>query len=341
MSRRTFVTLGLLVGLAAGGCAPRALYSFDLTRHDGIPGPEDMVLDGPDRLLISSQDRRSEPWPTGGIYALHMPSGRIAELPRVGEPEGLSFHPHGIDLVRRDDGEVWLYAITHREPGEEPPHSIAVYRVRPDRLEFLELLEDPLLASPNDLAATPDGQVYVSNDGSANHGLAEVIFAMKKSTVVHRDVRGNWKVVADRLAYCNGIAVVGNRVIVATTREHAIYGFSILGDGSLTHKTRLARVKGPDNFFVAGDDLFVACHPRAMAFAAHALNPKKRSPSRIYRLDLASGELLLVFADDGSGISASATGIWLDQTLWIGQVFDPFVIQATVRPAADDSRQDP
>ncbi len=341
MVRPLLVAMTALAGLAAGGCAPRALYSFDMTAHPGIPGPEDMVLDGPDRLLISSQDRRADPWPPGGIFALHMPTGAIAELPRVGEPEGLSFHPHGIDLVRRADGEVWLYAITHRPPGELPRHAIAVYRVQRDRLEFLELLEDPLLASPNDLAATPDGQVYVSNDGSADHGIAEVIFALKRSTIVHRDVDGSWKLVADGLAYCNGIAVVGNRVIVASTREHTIYGFSILGDGSLTHKTSLARVKGPDNFFVAGNDLFVACHPRALAFAAHALNPKKRSPSQVYRLDLASGELQLVFADDGSGISASATGIWVDQTLWIGQVFDPFVIQARVRHGTDGSRQDP
>lgn len=341
MLHRTFVTLGLVVGITVGGCGPRAMYTYDLTRHTGIPGPEDMVLDGPDRLLVSSQDRRAEVWPPGAVYTLHMPSGEVAELPRVGEPEGMTFHPHGLDLVRRDDGQVWLYAITHRTAGEEPPHAIAVYRVRPDRLEFLELLEDPLLASPNDLAATPDGQVYVSNDSSAGGGLWEAILAQKKSTVVHRDARGHWKVVADRLAYCNGIAVVGNRVIVATTREHAIYGFSILGDGSLTHKTRLARVKGPDNFFVAGDDLFVACHPRAVKFALHALNPNRRSPSRVYRLDLATNDLQLVFADDGSGISGSATGIWLGQTLWIGQVFDPFVVEARVNAPGKDSRQDP
>jgi hypothetical protein len=324
------LTISLLLALSAG-CGPRPLYSFDLTPHHGMPGPEDLVLDGPDRLLVSSQDRRTEPPPPGAVYALDMPSGEVAELPRMGEPEGMPFHPHGMDLVRGDDGILRLYVINHRLDGQDPPHAIVVYRVLADRLEFLELLEDPLLASPNDLAALPDGQLYVGNDRSAGGGLTEMVLGLKKSTVVHFDGQGTWKVVAEGLAYTNGIAVLGHRVIVAATRENAIYSYARLGDGSLTLKTRVARVPGPDNFFVAGDDLFVAVHPRPLAFVAHARNPAKPSPSHVYRMDLATYEMELLFADDGHGISASSTGIWIDQTLWIGQVFDPFVVVARVR----------
>jgi sugar lactone lactonase YvrE len=330
--RSAVLALSILLTWASG-CGPHPLYHFDLTPHPGIPGPEDLVLDGPDRLLVSSQDRRTEPPLPGAVYALDMPSGEVAELPRIGEPEGLAFHPHGMDLVRGDDGILRLYVISHRPEDREPPHAIVVYRVLPDRLEFLELLEDPLLASPNDLAALPDGQLYVGNDRSAGGGLAEMILGLKKSTVVHYDGQGAWKVVADGLAYTNGIAVVGHRVIVAATRENAIYSFARLGDGSLTLKTRVARVPGPDNFFVAGNDLFVAVHPRPLAFVAHARNPARPSPSHVYRIDLATYEMELLFANDGRGISASSTGIWIDKTLWIGQVFEPFVVQAQVRGA--------
>ncbi len=322
------------LGLAGGGCAPRALYAFDLTPHPDMPGPEDLVLDGPDRLLISSQERRTEPWPPGAVFALHMPTGEVTELPRVGEPEGFTLHPHGLDRVRGEDGQVRLYVVNHRPEGGEPHHTIAVYRVREDRLDFVELLESPLLTSPNDLAARPDGQIYVSNDRSAQGGLCEMILALPRTTVVHYDGDGSWKVVADGLAMANGIAVVGHKVVVAATRENAIYGYWILGDGSLVHRHRLAKVPGPDNFFVAGNDLFVAGHPRPFAFAAHALNPEKRSPSQVHRLDLGNKELQLIFADDGSGISAASTAIWLDQTLWIGQVFEPSVVEAHVAGGA-------
>ncbi len=338
MVHRSVWSVPLLLFALATGCGPAPLYRFDLTPHHGMPGPEDLVLAGPDRLLVSSQDRRTTPPLPGAIYELHMPTGRVTELPRVGEPEGMSFHPHGLDLVRGDDGVLRLYAISHRPEGEEPPHGIVVYRVHDDRLEFERLLEDPLLTSPNDLAALADGQLYVGNDRSAGGGLSELILGLKKATLVHFDGRSEWKVVADGLAYCNGVAVVGHRVILAATRENAIYSFAILGDGSLTHKTRLARVPAPDNFFVAGDDLFVAAHPSATAFIGHARNPARPSPSHVYRLDLGTRELQLLFADDGRGISASSTGIWLDQTLWIGQVFEPFVVEARVRTGDEGGR---
>jgi sugar lactone lactonase YvrE len=328
--RPAALALPLLLCLALG-CAPRALHSFDLTPYPGIPGPEDLVLDGADRLLVSSQDRRTTPAPPGAVFALHMSTGLVSEMHRDGEPAGLVLHPHGMDLVRSDDGALRLYVISHRPEGEEPPHAIVVYRVEGERLAFEALLEDPLLASPNDLAALPDGQLYVGNDKSAGGGMSEVILGLKRSTLVHFDGRGTWKVVAEGLAYCNGVAVVDDRVIVAATRENAIYAFERLGDGSLADRTRLARVTAPDNFFVAGADLFVAAHPRPMAFVAHARKGKP-SPSHVYRLNLDTQELQLLFADDGAGISASSTAIWLDQTLWIGQVFGPFVLRATVRP---------
>ena len=322
------------IGWLGTSCAPRPLYDFDLVPHHGMPGPEDVVLDGPDRLLISSQDRRTEPRTPGEIFALDMPTAAVAVLPRRGEPDGLVLHPHGMDLVHRTDGQAWLYVITHHGEDATPPHGVAVYRVHHDHLAFLELLADPLLTSPNDLAALPDGQLYVGNDRSTLPGTSEMLLGLKRATVAHYDGHGAWKVVADQLAYCNGMAVVGSRLIVATTRENAIYGFAILGDGWLTHKTRLARVPAPDNFFVTGDDLFVAVHPRQDAFVAHALNPKRRSPSHVYRLDLATNELELLFADNGSGISGSSVALCLDQTLWIGQVFEPFLIEARVRTPA-------
>lgn len=46
-----------------------------------LPGPEDLVIDPglPRRLLVSSQDRRLEPRPKGGIWSVPLDPGQHSE----------------------------------------------------------------------------------------------------------------------------------------------------------------------------------------------------------------------------------------------------------------------
>jgi len=295
---------------------------------EGLPGPEDVVLDGA-RLLVSSEDRRQPGPDSGAIFGVDLATHEVEELPRIGDPEGLSFHPHGIDLVTGDDGVKRLYVISHRREGEGADHAVVVYEVLPNGLSFLELLEDPHLTSPNDLAALPDGGIYVTNDRADADSWNEAVFALKKATVAYCDADRQWSVGAARLAMPNGIAIDGEHVIVALTRENAVIRFRRGDDGALVEREHLATLKGPDNLTVDGREVLVATHEKMAKFMAHYRNPARRSPTRVYRISLDDGVVRRVYDDDGGTISAASVAVPHAGALYLGQVFEPFVLKVS------------
>ncbi len=293
-------------------------------RVDGIPGPEDVVWDvAHERLLVSSTDRRKHE-ADGQIYSVDPVTLTAKRLQRRGEPMGMPFNPHGLSYVQTSAGPL-LYAITHSDPLGEGPHAILVYVVEAEYLSFLELLQDPLLTSPNDLAALPDGSVYVCNDQSANGGFNEVALALKKATIVHFRPQQGWRVVADQLAYPNGIVVTDDRVIAAATREHRLYHWDRDAEGALSGRRVLAEVKGPDNLEWYGDRIVVAGHVSDLAFLRH-FRKGTPAPTFVQAVDLETGELEVIFGDDGSRIPGGSVAVPVDGTFWIGQVFDPWIL---------------
>ncbi len=330
------VAAGLAVALAGAGagCAARGVPPERPVRAvPGLPGPEDIVVDG-SRLLVSCDPRR-DPDAPGAIRAVDLATAAVEELPRRGEPSGLSFHPHGLSRAVLDDGTAVLAVIVHRRNGDPgaAPHAVVTYTIEPHRLVFRELLEDPLLTSPNDLVLLPDGTIYVTNDRSrSDGGWTEVILGLKRATVVRYDGSGGWSVAADHIAMGNGVAVVGDTLVVAATRENALLAFAIGPDGGLGERTRLARVTGPDNLVVDGGRLLVAAHVKPLAFMAHSRNPRRRSPSRVFAVDLADGRVSTVFADDGSTLSAASVAVPAGGALWLGQVFESFILRVDESP---------
>jgi arylesterase / paraoxonase len=300
-----------------------------VTHYRNIPGPEDMVIDtslGSPRLLVSSSDRRHGVIP-GEIYEVSIESETVRSLERRGEPEDLVFNPHGLDLVREDDGRYLLYVITHWEEEAGKKHAVIRYRVLLDSLEFDRIYKDDLLVSPNDLSALPGGAIYVSNDSSGKGKILETALALKRSTVVYFD-GDSWSVVADRLAMANGIAAFPGEVYVAATREHKVYAFTRDASGALNDKRVLAKIKGPDNVTVYRNRLIVAGHRKSIALSRHlsASQDPPPSPTAVFSVGLDTGEVQLLFDDNGEVISAGSVGIINGGTLYIGQIMDPFVI---------------
>jgi hypothetical protein len=326
----TLFLLMLFPLAAAGADDPTAPGSYE--RFEPIPGPEDMDYDRwNNRIIVSSQDRRNTEMP-GNLYGLDPENGIIGVLRRANEPPDFAFHPHGISIVQSDDGSLLLYVIVHgEETDEETSHSIAVYEVNTEGLTLLEILEDPLLESPNDLAAYPDGRLYVSNDSSKDGGMMEMLLGLKRSSVVFYDGNGSWKRVATRLAMANGVAVDGDTVYVAATRDNRVFSFTAEADGDLSDKKRIVKIKGPDNFYLDKDKLYVASHEKMFKLFAHFSNPEKHSPSRLYGIDLTTNRKELVFHDEGGLISAVSVGIPLGDSVYLGQIFDPFVLRITIR----------
>jgi hypothetical protein len=283
------------------------------------------------RIIISSQDRRNPEEP-GNLYALYIESGQISIMGRANEPADFTFHPHGMSIVESDTGAILLYVIVHGEETDEgSAHFIAVYEVSPEELTLRDILEDPLLESPNDLAAFSDGRLYVSNDKSKDGGMLEMLLGLKKSSLVFYDGKGSWKRVATKLAMANGVAVTGNRVYVAATRDSGVLQFTVSDDGSLSEKQRIAKIKGPDNFYMHDNMLYVASHEKMFKLYAHFFKPEKKSPSKLYRIDLSNSEKEVVFYNGGELISAVSVGIPYGNSLYLGQIFDPFVLKITIK----------
>lgn len=244
--RRTFVLVSCLLLPAAfparaveGSATPSPPSCSTLAR---VPGPEDLVLDARGgRILVSSQDRRSDPWPEGAIWSVPLdPTQKAVKLALAGRRDGCSFHPHGIDLVKSCDGTPLLYVLNHHDAEDRLPErgcfatgefraapsgrlsSVEVYVVETRRLRFLQRLADPeVLTNGNDLVARPNGDVWVTDPPAGK--LAQVLDSLgliaKSRVVQYRCASrrgppcvGTWHLRTDpkarneRIRYANGIA---------------------------------------------------------------------------------------------------------------------------------------
>ena len=261
----------------------------------------------------------------------------MSELPRRGEPAGLILHPHGVDLVRARDGSLQLYVISHPHLGKGA-EAVIQYRLERDHLVFQRRYSGSHLVSPNDLAVRSDGSFYVCNDSSARGGILELILGLRRSTVVYYDGLGGWSVAAERLAMANSAAIDGDTLYVSATRANRVYAYSTAAGGRLTDRRVLARIKGPDNLVLEASELLVAAHRNSLAFMAHVRNPGRRSPSTVYAIDTQSGAATVLFADDGARISAASTGLRHEGVLYLGQVFEPFLLRCAAPDAPPPPR---
>lgn len=320
---------GLLFGCNLRDPLPIPIEDIDCRKVEIAPGPEDFVLDvwsGPPRLLVSSHDRRV-PESSGGIYCFDIGTEATGEISRIGEPETLvAFKPHGMD-IRKDGSQTLIYVILHDPYGrlKREENAIAVYRVEPEVLRFVELLEDAeCLWSPNDLSVMPSGDIYVTNDVP---GSLSMYLRSESSEIAFYDHREKaWKIVADGIAFANGILAEKDRVYVTATLGDAVMVYPRAADGSLGTPETLVRVKGPDNLMRYKDSLLTTAHYDDLAFLDHRKDPEKPAPSIVFRIRPELYTKDAVYVDSGRTISAASTAMIFRNKLYISQVFDPYIV---------------
>lgn len=320
----------LFLMMAAGACHPVPVNtSFPSERIEVGPGPEDMVLDtlrGESRLLISCSARRESQEPYGEIMAYSLESGKEKVLPRVGEPEGIHFRPHGIYL----DGSR-LYVISHEQ--EPDDHPVLIYMVEGDTLRFIDAVRTPLQHSPNALVTGPDGAIYLVNDAGKRGNMLEKILKLKRAGVVRisGDGDGNWNAtsVAGGLGYPAGINRIGDTLYVGDAILHRIHVYAISPDGIEPVKS-IPGVRGNDNIRIHEGLLLVPGHIKPFKFIGHARDPEKKSPVTVFLVDPLSGEVREIYSTDGSAISAGSTAIIYKGALYISQVFEPYLLKVTL-----------
>ena len=294
------------------------------------PGPEDMVLDtlqAEHRLLISCSARRDSQEPYGEIMAYTPESGRTQVLARVDEPPDIRFRPHGIYL----DGRL-LYVISHEH--EPDDHPVLIYRVTGDTLRFVDAVRTSMQHSPNALVTGPEGEIYLVNDAGKRGSTMEKILRMKRADVVKitRYREGHWEAVrvADKLGYPAGINRIGDTLYVGDATQHRIHVYAV-SEGGLEPLKPIPGVRGNDNIRVFNDRLLVPGHVKPFKFVGHVRNAQKRSPVEVFLVDPGTGDVQVIYATDGSTISAGSTALIDRGNLYISQIFEPFLLKVTLR----------
>lgn len=328
---RTLVDWGTFTHLRAhmpGACAAVA----------APPGPEDLALDrGTGLLFAAAYDRRQGPGrgAPGGLFVMDLkaPTPALREI----TPDGLGlFRPHGIGLWREGEA-LYLHAVNH---GEE--ERVEIFKVEGKDAESLRLVPmmrvaDGRFRSLNDVLPVGPEAFYVTNDSVARTALGkrwELARAKDTGSVFHFDGEAV-RVAAEGLSFANGIAMSpgGEAVYVTETMDRTMRIYDRdPNSGTLTQRPRTEGLvwfgTGGDNIDVAPDGaLWIAAHPKVLAFAAHRADPEEHAPSQILKIvpdtDGRGGTIDEVLLDKGEALSGASVAVAYEGRLVLGAAFEP------------------
>ena len=72
--------------------------------------------------------------------------------------------------------------------------------------------------------------------------------------------------------------------------------------------------------------LWVTAHPCLLDFVAHSENSDEKSPTQIYTIDPTTLEVNNTFQNNGDLISAASTALYINNRLYLSQIFEPYVL---------------
>ena len=182
-------------------------FSGSCRAVEGVPGPEDLLIDHATGIAyISSYDRsavRAGKAVPGAILAYDL--NRADAAPKNLTPRATpDFRPHGMSLYRDAGGRAWLHVITHPPGGD----AVEVFEIRGDRLTSVRTVRGAALTSANDLAAVDAGRFYVTNSRAHAAGVRawlEANFRLAWANVVYYD-GSRFSEALSGVAFPNGIA---------------------------------------------------------------------------------------------------------------------------------------
>jgi arylesterase/paraoxonase len=306
-------------------------FAGHCTEVAGIPGPEDLTIHPRTGVAyVSACDRfaveRGES-PRGALYAYPLDSPSPSPV-NLTSAELTDACPHGISLHVAPDGNDRLFVIVHR--GER--HSIEVYDLEGERLVHRESLADPLLVSPNDLAAVGREELYVTNDHGWPPGFARTLeewLRLPLATVVRWD-GARFSKVASGIRVANGIqaGADGRTLFVAGSLDRAVYVYERDdASGALAHREKVPVGTVPDNLELDAEGaLWIGAHPKALELVRYRNGRAPRAPSQVVRAGReADGRWTVeeVFLDTGETLSASSVAAVHGDRLLIGGIYEP------------------
>jgi arylesterase/paraoxonase len=244
------------------------------------------------------------------------------------------FHPHGISLLQIGE-TTYLFIVNHNAEG----NFIERFTIQGDSLLHQRSYSSNLMCCPNDVVAIDIDKFYVTNDHGSTKGFGRTLEdygRLPYASVLY--VSGEeFSTAHEGIQYANGINVSadGSRLFVAATTGRELLTFNRdASTGQLKLAHTLALKTGVDNIDVDADgDLWIAAHPKLLAFVAHSKDSLHKSPSEVLRLRPRPDkgyDVTGVYMDDGGAISGSSVAVRYKKQLFIGGVFQPRILRVAL-----------
>jgi len=315
--------------------------SVEVRTQEGerVVGAEDLAFDRAGRrLIVSAYDRRGaeaaarrgERPANGGLYeirlsALASPGALPARalIDAAAFPDG--FRPHGLALRPATETTPPLAAVVNRgyrrragaRRFRREPVTIEVFDLSQSPARRIAQLADPAFCAANDLAFVSARTLLVSRDRAACGAAAfwEDVRGRPGGALLRVDLDAPDRVeqVAGAVAFANGVAAAPEtgEVWAAATRGREVLRFTPSpadGGRGLVPVRRIALAGGPDNLTVSDGGVLAAIHPNLIRFAAYRHGwGLAAAPSRIDRIDPATGAVSRVLEDRTGGVWPGAT----------------------------------
>jgi arylesterase/paraoxonase len=295
----------------------------------GIHGPEDFEIDAPHNVIFVSSLNRQAAVPNSdphdGLYILKLDDPAAPAVKLAGTP--LDFHPHGISLLRNEDGSEILMVIDHKPSGRQ---MIEIYGVNfatgAPKLSQQSAIQSGVLVSPNDLAAIAPDRFYVTNDHITKTALGR--FAEDYLLWPHADVMAyngtGFRIATQRIALPNGVLAKGGFLYVTAMNERRLLAFSredFFGDltpiGGISLPARLDNISSD-----ATGDLIVA-------------GQGKPGSAQVFRVRLGPDGVPLsyetLFSDDGHRLNGASSAAIYGGHLFIGSARDSKMLDCDIK----------
>ncbi len=299
-------------------------FDGTVSKVGGFNGAEDITIDRTKGLALVSSSSFLPESPNGAIYLLNLNENNPKPLNLTEKLPFSDFHPHGISLYQAPNGKKILFVVNHRKNDS----SIEIFSFSDSTLTHVESITDPLIISPNDVVGVGERSFYVSNDHDEKYSWLRAkkdLLQIPMGNVCYFDGK-KASVLSEGYLYANGINVSldGKKLFLAVTSGQKISVFDRdISTGNLTESDEIP-IQGADNIELdEAGNLWVGCHPKLLAYLAHAKDHSKLSPSEIIKINYkAKGDFTKesIYLNDGAEISATSVGAVFGNKLLVGTV---------------------
>ncbi|ABZ95677.1 Arylesterase [Leptospira biflexa serovar Patoc strain 'Patoc 1 (Ames)'] len=306
-------------------------------RISGTPGPEDFdLIRETATIIVSSHERRNGLKDIGALFEISFanPNQKL-EAKKIESNYPKNFRPHGISYAKIN-GVDTLAVISHTLD-DDTPHTLEIFeRTKVGKWTHTKTLSDPSLTSPNDIFMNESGEIFTSNDNGTSNAFRkywDMIIRSGRADISYYN--GNtFQNLGVPVMLGNGIYIRKNGkqelLYRSVFSEKAIRVYEVNrenGKISLKYLESIAIGAGPDNILEDESGmLWLAAHDSTYKFIRHVMNRTNLAPTRVFKINPNTKEVIEVYANEGGEISAGSTGLAYKDKLLISQVFEDFLL---------------